>query len=100
MTLPGEFIKSNICRQKRATDTYTKYKIVIKLKVYLKRRSRPCPPNTMEETNRNSMKLDIEAVRLSDDREQPKETYKPIPEYPANLDKLGGQYFSLMNCQK
>lgn len=45
----------------------------------------------MEETNRNSMKLDIEAVRLNDgDREQPKETYKPIPEYPANSDKFGG----------
>lgn len=45
----------------------------------------------MEETNRNSMKLDIEAVRLSDvDRELPKETYKPIPEYPS--DTIGGQY--------
>lgn len=43
----------------------------------------------MEETNRsrNSMKLDIESVRLSDS-EAPKETYKPIPEYTKDI--LGG----------
>lgn len=33
---------------------------------------------------RNSMKLDIEAVRLSDsENQQSKEFYKPIPEYPG-----------------
>lgn len=33
---------------------------------------------------RNSMKLDIEAVRLSDsENHQSKEFYKPIPEYPG-----------------
>lgn len=37
----------------------------------------------MDENNRNSMKLDIEAVRLSDgEHVAPKETYKSIPEYP------------------
>lgn len=37
------------------------------------------------------MKLDIEAVRLSDtDREQPKETYKQVSEFDPN-DKLIGE---------
>lgn len=40
----------------------------------------------MDETNRNSMKLDIEAVRLSAAEELPKETYKPLPD----SDKLNG----------
>lgn len=40
----------------------------------------------MDETNRNSMKLDIEAVRLSAAEEIPKETYKPLPD----SDKLDG----------
>lgn len=38
----------------------------------------------MEENKRNSMKLNIEAVRLSDDDQVlPKESYKTIPEYPV-----------------
>lgn len=45
----------------------------------------------MDETRRNSMKLDIEAVRLSDnDRDQPTETYKQISEFNSN-DKSGGK---------
>lgn len=36
---------------------------------------------------RNSMKLDIEAVRLSDsENQQSKEYYKPIPEYPGEYN--------------
>lgn len=39
----------------------------------------------MEETRRNSMKLDIEAVRSSDnDRDQPTETYKKASEFDSN----------------
>lgn len=46
----------------------------------------------MDETNRNSMKLDIEAVRLSDnDRETPKETYKQVSEFDLN-EKLTGEF--------
>lgn len=41
----------------------------------------------MDETHRNSMKLDIEAVRLSAAEEiLPKESYKPLPDG----DKLNG----------
>lgn len=46
----------------------------------------------MDETNRNSMKIDIEAVRLSEnDRELPKETYKQISEFDQE-DKLTGEF--------
>lgn len=46
----------------------------------------------MDETNRNSMKLDIEAVRLSDnDRETPKESYKQVSEFDLN-EKLTGEF--------
>lgn len=45
----------------------------------------------MEETKRNSVKLDIEAVRLSEnDREQPVESYKSISEV-ATAQKLPGK---------
>lgn len=38
---------------------------------------------------RNSMKLDIEAVRLSDsENQQSKEYYKPIPEYPGKYHSM------------
>lgn len=45
----------------------------------------------MDETkNRNSMKLDIEAVRLSEnDREYPKETYKQLSEFDLNDKSIG-----------
>lgn len=44
----------------------------------------------MEETRRNSMKLDIEAVRLSDnDRDQPTETYKKSSEFDSNEKSPG-----------
>lgn len=46
----------------------------------------------MDETNRNSLKLDIEAVRLSDnDRDQPKESYKQVSEFDTN-EKLIGEF--------
>lgn len=46
----------------------------------------------MDETNRNSLKLDIEAVRVSEnDREQPKETYKQVSEFDLN-EKLIGEF--------
>lgn len=46
----------------------------------------------MEETKRNSMKLDIEAVRVSDnDRDQPTESYKQISEFDNN-DKSTGEF--------
>lgn len=46
----------------------------------------------MEETRRNSMKLDIEAVRLSDnDRDQPTETYKKSSEFDSN-EKSPGKF--------
>lgn len=45
----------------------------------------------MDEKNRNSMKLDIEAVRLSEnDRDQPTETYKQILEFNLN-NKCAGE---------
>lgn len=43
---------------------------------------------------RNSMKLDIEAVRLSDgENQQSKEFYKPIPEYPGKCSIHGMAQF-------
>lgn len=50
----------------------------------------------MDETNRNSMKLDIEAVRLSseNDREIPKESYKQVSEFDLN-EKLTGKQIQL-----
>lgn len=44
----------------------------------------------MDETKRNSMKLDIEAVRLSEnDRDQPTETYKQLSEFDSNNKSIG-----------
>lgn len=46
----------------------------------------------MDETKRNSMKLDIGAVRLSEnDHDQPTETYKQVSEFDTN-DKSTGEY--------
>lgn len=46
----------------------------------------------MDETRRNSMKLDIEAVRLSEnDHDQPTEIYKQVSEFDTN-DKPNGEY--------
>lgn len=46
--------------------------------------------NTMDETNRNSMRLDIEAVRLSEnDHDQPTETYKQVSEFNSNAKSTG-----------
>lgn len=54
----------------------------------------------MEDTKRNSMKLDIEAVRLSEnDRDQPTESYKQISEFDLN-DKSSGKlmYIGRLLC--
>lgn len=46
----------------------------------------------MDEKRRNSMKLDIEAVRLSEnDHDQPNESYKPISEFNNSSDKFRGE---------
>lgn len=46
----------------------------------------------MDETKRNSMKLDIEAVRLSEnDQDQPTEIYKKVSEFDSN-DKSTSEY--------
>lgn len=46
----------------------------------------------MDETRRNSMKLDIEAVRLSEtDHDRPNESYKQISEFNNSNDKSGGE---------
>lgn len=46
--------------------------------------------STMDETNRNSMRLDIEAVRLSEnDHDQPTETYKQVSEFNSNAKSTG-----------
>lgn len=46
----------------------------------------------MDETRRNSMKLDIEAVRLSEnDHDQPNESYKQISEFNNSTDKSSGE---------
>lgn len=54
----------------------------------------------MDETKRNSMKLDIAAVRLSEnDHDQPTETYKQVSEFDSN-DKSTGEfiYFLVVLC--
>lgn len=44
----------------------------------------------MDETKRNSLKLDIEAVRLSEnDHDQPTETYKQVSEFSTNEKSAG-----------
>lgn len=49
-----------------------------------------CVCMIMDETNRNSMKLDIEAVRLSEnDHDQPTETYKQVSEFSSNEKSTG-----------
>lgn len=47
----------------------------------------------MDDTKRNSMRLDIEAVRLSEsDHDQPTEIYKQAAEFDSN-DKSTGEYY-------
>lgn len=44
----------------------------------------------MDETKRNSMRLDIEAVRLSEnDHDQPTESYKQVSEFNSNAKATG-----------
>lgn len=54
--------------------------------------------NTMDETKRNSMRLDIEAVRLSenDHDQQPTETYKQVSEFNSN-EKSTGEHTTFFN---
>lgn len=44
----------------------------------------------MDETKRNSMKLDVEAVRLSEnDHDRPTEVYKQVSEFDSNVKSTG-----------
>lgn len=51
----------------------------------------------MDETKRNSMRLDIEAVRLSEnDHDQPTESYKQVSEFNSNA-KATGEHLTFIN---
>lgn len=51
----------------------------------------------MDETKRNSMRLDIEAVRLSEnDHDQPTEVYKQVSEFSSNV-KSTGEHLTFFN---
>ncbi|XP_031620255.1 maltase A2 isoform X2 [Contarinia nasturtii] len=54
----------------------------------------------MDETKRNSMKLDVEAVRLSEnDHDRPTEVYKQVSEFDSN-DKSTDQPATIMTREK